>query len=234
MRTGCGTTTRARAGESRPLQRCRRRGGGYPPARVSWRTPWPKDPSEASGILDQRYPGAGAGYLLTFAAYTVEGLHYLSEVDAELSPYWRAGHTPPGASVDLSHARWAIADAITAIDLCAGALGRMHCGYPDSKGREMHFGLAKRNAVLRKLPACKQWIDSVANDPEYTQTWGLRGALVHRTVIRPIEMTLGAGARRARIQLDANTLIGVEELVPRSRDLTLRHVSAFVTQTDVL
>jgi hypothetical protein len=202
-------------------------------ARVTWRTTWPKDPMEASGWLDQRYPGAGAGYLLVFAAYTVEGLHYLSEVDAALAPYWPSGHTPPGASVDLSHVRWAIADAITAIDLCSGALGRMHCGYP-KKGREMDFGLAKKNAGLRKLPACNRWIDRVANDAQYTETWELRGALVHRTVIRPIEMTLGAGARRARIQLDGTTMIGVEQLVPRSRDLALRHVSAFVTQADVL
>jgi hypothetical protein len=189
---------------------------------------------EASGRLDQHYPGAGAGYLLVFAAYTVEGLHYLSEVDAALAPYWPAGHTPPGASVDLSHARWAIGDVITAIDLCAGALGRMHCGYPDRQGREMDFGLAKKDARLRRLPACKQWIDGVTNDTQYTETWELRGALVHRTVIRPIEMKLGAGARRARIRLDGGSLIGVEELVPRSRDLALRHVSGFVTQTDVL
>ena len=202
-------------------------------ADVNWRTPWPTDPMDASRRLDERYPGVRAGYLLVFAAYTVEGLHYLFELDAPLARYWPEGHTPRGTSVDLSHARWALGDAITAIDLCAGALGRMHCGYPRN-GREMDFGLAKRDAQLRKLPACKHWIDCVANDAEYTETWDLRGALVHRTVTRPIEMALGAGARRGRIEVKGGILIGVDELVLRSRDLALVHVSAFVMQTAVL
>jgi hypothetical protein len=158
-------------------------------------------------------------------------------MNATPAPYWAEGHVPAGASVDVAHARWAIADAITAIDLCAGALGRMHSGYPNSKGQEMDFGLAKRDAGLGKLPACKKWIDGVTNDAEYTETWKLRGALVHRTARRPIEMSLGAGARRSRLHLEAEPVsaaIGVEELVPRSRDLALRNVSAFLTQVEVL
>ena len=194
------------------------------------------DPLAAAGRLDQRYPGSGAMSLLVFAAYTVEGLHYLAELDAALPPHRAEGYIPAGGSVDLAHARWAIADAITAIDLCAGALGRVHSDYPDRRGQEMDFGLAKRDARLGELPACKQWIDGVQNDPVYIKTWELRGALVHRTARKPIEMS-GAGARRSRLHLEADptsAAIGVEELVPRSRDLALRHVAGFLTQVEVL
>ena len=119
---------------------------------MSWRTTWPSDPLAAAGRLHERLPNLGASHLVVTAAYTVEGLHYLAELDSELPPYWLAGHHPDGASVDLAHARWGVADAITAIDLCAAALGRIHCGYPKND-HEMDFREAAKDGKLAALPA---------------------------------------------------------------------------------
>lgn len=203
---------------------------------MSWRTTWPTDPLAASARLNERYPDAGASYLLVTAAYTVEGLHYLSEVDARLPSYWPSGHTPEGASVDLAHARWAVADAITAIDLCAGALGRIHRGYPKTQ-YEMDFRQAAKDQKLAALPEPNAWLRSVGEDPEYGKVEALRHALVHRTVRRPIHMALGKGARRGLVQLEDNgdvIEIHDEVLVPLCRDLALRHVAEFVARIDAL
>jgi hypothetical protein len=172
----------------------------------------------------------GASYLVVTAAYTVEGLHYLSELDADLPAYWSAGHQPSGASVDLAHARWAVGDAITAIDLCAGVLGRLHRAYPRND-REMDLGQAARDSRLAELPEPSAWLRSVDADSKYRYVPALRHALVHRTVRRPIEMTLGRGARRGLIQLegDPELEVRVEVLVPLCRDVALQHVSAFVS-----
>jgi hypothetical protein len=93
-----------------------------------WQADWPVDPMEAGRRIDERYSDKNAGGLLVWAAWTVEGMHYLTDVDASLPrpPYAAHNHE----AVDLSHTRWATVDAITAIDLCAALLGRMHCGYP--------------------------------------------------------------------------------------------------------
>jgi len=65
----------------------------------------------------------------SWAVWAAEGLDYLEKLDA--------GHpgdvpVPPTGFhpdlVDISHVRWATANAITAIDLCAATMGRLFCG----------------------------------------------------------------------------------------------------------
>jgi hypothetical protein len=69
------------------------------------------------------------GALVAHAAWSVEALHYLVDLDAHLfstSPPGLLGHGDQIA--DIAHARWSAGTAITAIDLCAAALGRLRCG----------------------------------------------------------------------------------------------------------
>jgi hypothetical protein len=208
-----------------------------------WQAGWAVDPMEAGRRIDERYSDSGAGALLVWAAWTVEGMYYLADVDASLPRPPYAGHNHE--AVDLSHARWATVDAVTAIDLCAASLGRMHCDYP-KKGREMDFGISRENSALLALPAPGEWMRAVCADDQYEQVRGLRDALVHRTARRRIEVTIssslsltgvGGGARtsRARLHLsDPAAAIPVEDLVPRCRDVAQRHVGAFMAARDSL
>jgi hypothetical protein len=177
-------------------------------------------------------------------------MDYLTEIDAR-----RPGDYPDQShrAVDLSHARWATVDAVTSIDLCAAALGRMHCGYPDKNGWEMAFGRAQGNATLLARPDCRQWIQAVQNDAQYDQVADLRHALVHRTARRRIDVALrplgpitavrgqprivGGIPRSSRVRLHVSNPaeeIAVEQLVPQCRDLARRHVDAFLSAVDRL
>ena len=126
--------------------------------------------------------------MAAWAGWTVEGMDYLADIDSQ-RPTTYSGQEEQRV-VDLSHARWATVDAVTAIDLCAAALGRMHCGYPDAKGREMDFGQAKGNATLLALPECTAWLAGVRGDSEYASVKELRDALVHRTARRRIDVEI--------------------------------------------
>ena len=197
---------------------------------------------EAARRIDERYVDRGASPMLLWAAWTVEGLDYLADIDAALPP---SRHRHNHEAVDLAHARWATVDAATAIDLCAAALGRMHRGYP--KGSfEMDFGVARKDAALLALDAPGVWIRGVDEADDYAQVRDLRDALVHRTASRRIELKIasslgatgvGTSTRtsRARLHLsDPSEAIAVEELVLLCRDVARRHVSAFLTSLENL
>jgi hypothetical protein len=117
----------------------------------------------------------------------------------------------------------------------------MHCGYP-MRGRELDFGQAEKTPELLGRPAAKDLLAAVRDDPEYRRALWLRHALIHRTTRAPIEVSLGlpgttgAKVRRPRIELPSEFggPVGVEELVPQSRDVALRHVSAFAADVDAL
>jgi hypothetical protein len=205
---------------------------------------WSIEPWDASEPLEVQFPGKGGRELAAWAGWTVEGLDYLAGTDSQRPErYPNQAHR----TVDLSHARWATVDAITAIDLCAAALGRMHCGYP-RKGWEMKYGEAKDDARLRKQPACKQWIDSVKGDAKYAEVLELRNALVHSTAVRRIDVKVppvvvqavrgqsrivgGPGPQISRVRLHVSNPtreFAVEKLVPQCRDLARRHVGAFLS-----
>jgi hypothetical protein len=205
-----------------------------------WQAGWPVDPMEATQRLDERYSGTGASGLMLWAMWTVEGMYYLTDVDAVLPPPPRAHNHE---AVDLSHARWATVDAVTAIDLCAAALGRMHCEYP-RKDREMDFGIARENEILVALATPGAWIRAVCADKQYEQLRGLRDALVHRTARRRIDVGIpsslgltgvGGPPRPSRVRLtlsDPEEAIPVERLVPQCRDVARRHVAAFVAAVE--
>lgn len=203
-----------------------------------WRAEWPVDPMEAAQRLEERYPRTGASGPMLWAVWTVEGLHYLADVDAALPP---PPHAHNHEAVDLTHARWATVDAVTAIDLCAAALGRMYCDYPKND-REMDFGNARQNEALLALAAPGEWIRAVCADDQYEQLRVLRDALVHRTASRHIELTIreggNGGSRTSRVRLrlspDAPDPIPVERLVPQCREVAERHVAAFLATREDL
>ena len=58
-----------------------------------------------------------------WAVWTAEGSDYLEKLDDNVGGCVPPGGPNPGL-VDISHVRWATANAITAIDLCAATMGR--------------------------------------------------------------------------------------------------------------
>lgn len=205
---------------------------------MTWNTDWQLDPDASARRLGERYPKSGAESLAIWAALTVEGLHYLADVDAALrrppsSRDVRTGATYHRAdAVQQAHARWATADAVTAIDLCAGALGRMHCGYPKDS-REMDFHDARRDQALLALAEPSAWITAVRGDADYRDLWPLREQLVHRYAVRTIELG-GVHSGRVSLHRSGGALIAIEDLVPWCRDVALRHVRAFLDAVERL
>src|SRR5438874_2591579 len=103
------------------------------------------------------------GALLQHACMAVESLYYLDELDQafDVSRTAAVGEYDP-ALVDVSHSRWATGTSVTALDLCAAALGRAFCRRRETDGELDLLGLKGRRD---SLPALAQgWLDSVLRD----------------------------------------------------------------------
>jgi hypothetical protein len=126
---------------------------------------------------------------ISFAVECVNGLHYLFDIDGQLVPRDAAtdilGHN--WQAVDMAHVRWAAGSAITAVDLCAAALGRLYCGVSDDDARDLDLEGIKRREhrdVLRAAPGDPaEWAAHVRGDKRYSDLLDLRQQLTHR--IRP-------------------------------------------------
>jgi len=131
--------------------------------------------------------------------------------------------------VDVAHARWATGTCITALDLCAAALGRAFCAHTGT--RELDIGsfdperAAKRVARRREnLPAqARLWIDSVLKDPDYNQIKAARDSLTHKRIPRH----LTCPRQRLRLQVEDNQL-DVPTVIDRAKDVASKHVSRLV------
>src|SRR6266536_3793667 len=110
---------------------------------------WMLPPASIIPVLDSRSPAAAR--CLMWAVSAVDGLHYLEDLDAAL-PGTRllpGGHD--ALTVDIAHARWAAGTAITALDLCAAAIGHLYL--PNlPKGKYYDMGSIKK-AMKKAQPA---------------------------------------------------------------------------------
>jgi hypothetical protein len=204
--------------------------------RRSMPSDWPVDPGETARSLvagDRNPRREGAAGLLVTAAWIVDGLHYLHDLDGDL------GVEPGGlvlgyeaAKIDMAHARWGTADAIAALDLCAAVLGRLLTEeYPRIDGREMDLLDATRHTALRRHAAANEWLEEVMRDPCYTTSWEVRTAGIHQILRRHAVVAVGAGTVGGGSSADALALqIEVEELLGDVRDFATRHVQSFVAR----
>jgi hypothetical protein len=92
---------------------------------------WPRDPAAVDREFNARHaPGMKLPGSFIWAVWAAEGSDYLEKLDDDYGYFGRP--VPRGAPhpdlVDISHVRWATANAITAIDLCAATIGRLFCG----------------------------------------------------------------------------------------------------------
>jgi hypothetical protein len=147
---------------------------------------WSRDSQAAARRINAVNPDAQAR--LSFAIECVNGLHYLVDLDEYLVPNdvatdvlnhnWQV--------VDMAHVRWAAGSAITALDLCAAALGRLYCGIVGNE-RDLSVESAKQKhwTALRKARGGEpsKWITAVRGDHRCQDLLRLRHELTHR--VRP-------------------------------------------------
>lgn len=186
-----------------------------------------------------------AGSRLGFAADCVNGLQYLYDLDIDLAPTQCAtdvlGHN--WQIVDVSHARWALGTAVTAMDLCAAALGRLHCGI-GGNAHDLAMPAVTHRAELTALPGVQKWANAVEADPHYQTVREIRRDLTHQVRPRHYKVAvfdsigLGAGGPspppsgsttdRTYFQIANGNPIAVRDLLGMARDVATRHVEAFV------
>jgi hypothetical protein len=148
----------------------------------------PHDWASDAAATAQRLSG-DVSARISFAVECVNGLHYLSDIDGQLVPLDAAtdvlGHN--WQVVDMAHVRWAAGSAITALDLCAAALGRLYCGISGDDARDLDLEGIKRpehRDVLRAAPGDPAaWAAGVRGEHRYSDLLDLRHQLTHQ--VRP-------------------------------------------------
>ncbi|MBV9000088.1 MAG: hypothetical protein JO286_04475 [Solirubrobacterales bacterium] len=193
---------------------------------------WSVDPRTAYGALSS-YEAVDS---LRSAVHSVMGLQYLAALDRHLQPGRgrRKVLGYPAWAVDMAHLHWATISAITALDLCAATLGRLHCRTGDS-GRDLTVRTTRRRPEIQRIPGAIRWLDAVDADGRYRYLLKLRNRLTHQTelftevgaihddrihvVLPGIRPGMGGGGV-------ATTSAG--GIVVLARDVALTHVTAFV------
>jgi hypothetical protein len=188
-----------------------------------------------------RHPGKGTTMmpLVAWACWSVDGLHYLDDIDCAhtgtRSPV--LGHSPD--IVDIANVRWATSTAITAIDFCAAALERAFCsaGPREADLRDFEPLGPKQQSNRARLPTpVLNWVDNVLRDQRYLDIHEARNAFTHSWLNRNIKVGGPSGAagrtefmvRRTAHQMNARTLIEI------ARDLATDQISDFLDVFDKL
>ncbi len=186
---------------------------------------WPDNPLQVIAQFEARHGNSESTALLWFAAWAVDSLYYLADVDRSLDPSQATIGDHVADVVDVAHARWATGTCITALDLCAAGLGRAFCAHTGT--RELDIGsfdperatqrVARRRAYL---PAqTRLWIDNVLKDPDYNQIKAARDSLTHKRVPRH----LTCPRQRLRLQVENNQL-DVPTIIDRAKNVASKHV----------
>ena len=207
---------------------------------AAYTSPWPSQ--DINDALNQ-WLDSEAGALVGWALRAVGSLHYLADVDAAVFTNLERptmGH--PEQAVDTGHVRWACVSAITALDLCAGAIWRLSKAEagtkrpPDATGASLRWldpsekGTAKRRG--RVSAARLAWVDRVTADLEYSIVLTARNPLTHaRTTQRNYSGNVPATPHAYRSDYHLRTRQG-KGLEVSSRDLIEKAVSLATTHVE--
>ena len=195
---------------------------------------WPVDIGLTTKEFEQRYSNPVAGKLLRVATSCVDELHYLDEIDRAFDCTRQPPESHQRGVVDFAHARWATGTCITAVDLCAAALGRAVGGYADRN--ELGLGdfakpTKRGSTCLGRMPApALDWVKAAIGDPQYAKLINARHALTHSWL--PAHFTLVTGSGPAK-RLDLTVLgenVPLRQLVVDARDFAAAHVPSLITQ----
>ena len=169
------------------------------------------------------------------SAWTVEGIDHLADMHEWLFADRRRLGRHHGDVVELAHARWATGSAITALDLCAGALARLHCGWTKDKlpdVRSLDPNEQKHGTQLYdRLPQpAQKWVDKVVGDRDYRVVLDARNPFTHSRLGRTISVgnQLGVRSGRTAFHLPRTTQPVSTDLIRNARKLSARHVEEFL------
>jgi hypothetical protein len=192
---------------------------------------WPRRPLPIIQAFERGGPGRGEiGALIVWASWTVEALHYLIDLNKP-----QQKRLPPASGqdpdiVNIAHVRWATSSAITALDLCAAALGRHSCGYTGDLELDLR-AFDPANTKNKKIPLRRAklppnalaWVDRVLGDARYPEVHGARNPLIHSRLIRHSDM---AGPHFTRVVVpETGNVVLMRNLIIHSRDLaTVRFI----------
>lgn len=182
------------------------------------------------------WSSSGAGGLLVWAMWAAEGLDYVVAIDDEAfgrEPRVLRGYHPD--VLDLIHVRWACGTAITAIDLCAAALGREHCEVRGSYELDLGDFFYGRDSTtyIAKVPDwARDWLMDVNTDPEYQVVRSTRAYMTHGRLPRTVQLgAVPPGPHEQRVKLpieDEAERWNCRDLVLVARRVGIKHVEAFL------
>jgi hypothetical protein len=199
---------------------------------------WPQPPIRIIQKYEARRAGRGEiSALILWATWSVEGLHYLDDLDAlhrDCLPI--ASHSPD--IINIAHVRWATSSAITSLDLCAAALARECCGWSGSREldlRDFDPSAPKKEILSRRkaLPtAALVWVDVVLADQRYKDVQGARNPLTHSRLRRNL---YSSGPKHTEFVVAATgTALRARDLVCHARDLATERVASFLDVVETL
>jgi hypothetical protein len=167
--------------------------------------------------------GDDAGRYASWAVLTVDGLYYLGDLDqaSERHQWTAAGHSDD--VIDMAHVRWAGGMAITALDLCAAALGERHhipvrtppprprpsrrwgrrrtplpAGEAQPPSRVHDVGTLRQHR--RELwDGCRRWLRGVTGDNTYNVLRSLRDPMTHSALPRRFSVRIGGPRPRPNV-----------------------------------
>ena len=193
---------------------------------------------------------------VVWAWFAVDGLHYLDDHDQEIQAHYPADvrHGHRGDIVDIAHVRWATGTALTALDLCAAALGAGYCGVagtyeldlrdfdarlPAQATTRQDAWAAKANARRAHLPVdFVGWLDGVLADPGYELLQPARDRFTHSWLSRLLQRGVSEGpspgvggghGSRTAFRISGSTPQGARALVETATTLATTHVERFLS-----
>lgn len=175
-----------------------------------------------------------AGALLGWARWTVDGLHYLADLDAKVT-VGEPDSSHEWDAIDLAHARWAASSAVGAVDLCAAALSRrLGVGPRTTKRGDREFDLVDllESANGNGLPGhAAQWTRQVSALPDLELLTAIRHPTTHSRLRRHFFRGGEESERPHLIVADAaGRIVEVGEIVVLARETATTVVEDFFDQ----
>jgi hypothetical protein len=200
---------------------------------------WPLTLDEI-GEITNAWSKPEDGAMITWAVWAVDGLHHLLDLDDRIfgvTPRELHGFTEE--AVDLAHARWASASAITALDLCATTLGRRRIG---AKGTEYSLrDFDKRRSKSKKVavqrigqlePQEQSWVKAATSDQDYATALKARNPLIHGRLKRTLYGSMvppGPHEDRTGFPVGpGGAIVDSRPLIELCASVAARHVESFL------
>jgi hypothetical protein len=186
---------------------------------------WKTDPQKA--VVDAvEKASREAGALAMWASWAVDAIYYVIDAEDAIAKENNRGHSV--WTIDITNARTATGSAMTALDLCAAAIGHLHGVVPPppkkaaADQKEHDLASLRLDARYASLPPdARQWCDDTFTHSEYQLLAEARNGFVHRKFRRTL--AVGGGKRATSYQLQGGP-VAHPNLLRLARDFTTSRV----------